>query len=455
MTHRRNHYLEQRGHYWYYKRRVPARYADIDTRRFSKSALHTDSLSVARTRRDAMADADEAFWGSAWLEKHGTEIPSQEVGSAAACRHRSAKRLAKAMGFVFKPITALAEKAPLEDIADRAAAIGGGQSFEREAEAVLGLTEQPSMRVSEALDLFFDKLVVSQIRKKSPDQVDKWKLPKKRSIARFIDLCGDLPMNQIERSHARAFYDLWGERLAPKDGAKGMKPNSANRELGNLRKLYRDYWTYEGQENRENPFRNLRFANEDVETTPAFSDDWVRERILKPGVFDGLNREAKLIVYALIETGCRPSEIANLAPEDIRLDAEVPHISICPKQKRELKTKISRREIPLVGVSLAAIRQAPQGFPRYRERGYLLSASLMKAFKARDLLEVEGQRIYSFRNSFEKRMLEAGLDYGLRCTLMGHKNNRPEYGDGGSLEFRRNELERIAYELPKLLFRNG
>ena len=118
-----------------------------------------------------------------------------------------------------------------------------------------------------------------------------------------------------------------------------MKPNSANRELGNLRKLYRDYWTYEGQENRENPFRNLRFANEDVEATPAFSDEWVRERILKPGVFDGLNREAQLIVYALIETGCQPSEIANLAPEDIRLDAEVPHILICPKQKRELKTK--------------------------------------------------------------------------------------------------------------------
>jgi hypothetical protein len=41
-------------------------------------------------------------------------------------------------------------------------------------------------------------------------------------------------------------------------------------------------------------------------------------------------------------------------------------------------------------------------------------------------------------------MLEGGLDYGLRCTLMGHKNSRPEYGDGGSLAFRRNELLKIA-----------
>jgi len=34
-------------------------------------------------------------------------------------------------------------------------------------------------------------------------------------------------------------------------------------------------------------------------------------------------------------------------------------------------------------------------------------------------------------------MLEAGLDYGLRCTLMGHRNPRPKYGDGGSLKYRR------------------
>jgi len=42
-------------------------------------------------------------------------------------------------------------------------------------------------------------------------------------------------------------------------------------------------------------------------------------------------------------------------------------------------------------------------------------------------------------------MLEAGLDYGLRCTLMGHKNTRPQYGDGGSLEYRRREMLKIVH----------
>ena len=48
-------------------------------------------------------------------------------------------------------------------------------------------------------------------------------------------------------------------------------------------------------------------------------------------------------------------------------------------------------------------------------------------------------------------MLEAGIDYGLRCTLMGHRNPRPEYGDGGSLEYRRKEMLKIAHPVSDAL----
>lgn len=65
MTIRRNHYLEQRGYRWYYVRRVPTRFRDVDPRRVVRAALHTDSLTVARERRDAMMDADEHYWETA------------------------------------------------------------------------------------------------------------------------------------------------------------------------------------------------------------------------------------------------------------------------------------------------------------------------------------------------------------------------------------------------------
>jgi len=49
-------------------------------------------------------------------------------------------------------------------------------------------------------------------------------------------------------------------------------------------------------------------------------------------------------------------------------------------------------------------------------------------------------------------MMEAGLDFRLRCTLMGHRNPRPEYGDGGSLVYRRDELKMITHPVsPELL----
>jgi len=44
-------------------------------------------------------------------------------------------------------------------------------------------------------------------------------------------------------------------------------------------------------------------------------------------------------------------------------------------------------------------------------------------------------------------MQEAGLDYGLRCTLMGHKNNRLQYGGGGALAYRQKELLKIVHPI--------
>jgi len=399
---------------------VPKKYEAIDERGTIRIALDTDCLTIAREKRNRLAAADEALWQSSLMSLNGQ---GDEI-CALKQRHKFAQHRALALGFTFKPIDQLIASDNLMDIVERVEAVAKADDQVTEAEVLLGTIIAPKVTIREALDLYLKTLSIGEQKGKSPDQLRKWRLPRQRAIEHFISVCGNLPMEEIERS-----------------------PNSANRDLGNLRKLYRTYWTYEGQEERQNPFRELRFLDTDSDPTPPFSDEWVKAKILAPGALDGLHEEAKLIVKVLIETGCRPSEVANLEPEDIHLDVEVPFISIRPKANRELKSRASKRKIPLVGVALEAMREAPNGFPHYQDKSSLLSASLMKAFKSRGLLEFEGQRIYSFRHAFEKRMLEAGLDYGLRCTLMGHKNNRPEYGDGGSLAFRRTELMKICHSV--------
>ena len=173
---------------------------------------------------------------------------------------------------------------------------------------------------------------------------------------------------------------------------------------------------------------------------------------MAPGALIGLRSELQLITYLLIETGCRPSEIINLRPEDIHLDCAVPYISIAPRQTREIKTEASIRDIPLVGVALEAARRSPKGFPHYHDRGELFSANMMKAFRARKLFPTEAHVIYSFRHAFEQRMQEANIDYGLRCLLIGHRNTRPSYGDGGSMAYRRDELLKIVHSYDSEVF---
>jgi len=442
MAIHRNHYLEQRGQRWYYVRRVPSRYRHFDTRRTIKTALHTDSITVARDIRDRLMDKDEHFWETELAKQAGAE--AQE--SIELCRYRAARRRAVAVGFDFKPFPTLAKLEPVEQLVERVKTLEEDDTKLIDRDAVLGTIEPPKDTIRDAFKLYCDKLSIGETARKSPEQIERWKSSKRRAVEHFVALCGNLTMDAIKRRHGRQFYDWWGERLRPSQAeARTYRPNSANRELGNLRLIFREYWTYQGEEDRENPFRKLRFKDTPIEATPCFSNDWVRSKILTPDALKGINDEAQLIAYALIETGCRPSEIANLQPENICLDAEVPHIRIRPAAKRELKSASSSRDIPLIGVSLEAIKRAPNGFPRYREKGNSLSAALLKTFHTRGLMETKKHCIYSFRHAFEKRMLEAGLDYGLRCTLMGHKNTRPQYGDGGSLEYRRKEMLKIAH----------
>lgn len=439
-----NQYLQRRGGRWHYIRRIPTRYRKLDPRHTIRTALDTSSLQVARARRDAMVEADDQYWAHLAFqnEQRGTVDVSRQ-------RYEAARTRAKARGFIYTPLPELTATIDVADLLKRLSHAVKHEPEPAEVEAVMGAVPPVSDSIREAFIFYCDKLAVSELANKSPDQKTKWKATKSRSIEHFIKLCGNLPMDKITRDHAREFYEWWGERIHPKDTnggkVKAYRPNSANRELGNLRKLYREYWTYQGEETRENPFRNLRFKDKTNAPTPAFASEWVQEKILRPSVFDGLNPEAILLTYALIETGCRPSEIANLQPQNIILEGDVPHIRIREAVDRELKSNASSRDIPLVGISLEAMKRAPNGFPHYRDKSALLSNSLMKAFRARGLLPTDAHRIYSFRHAFEKRMLEAGLDYGLRCTLMGHKNNRPQYGDGGSMDYRRKELMKIVH----------
>ncbi len=421
-------YLQERGGWWHYVRRVPARFHGIDRRGIIRKALKTDNEETARRRRDSMEAADDLYWQS--LASDLPDVVAKQRYDAAVLR-------CLALSLSYVPAEQIATDLVIGDVLDRVEmARGGDASLE---DTVLGAVAKPKPTVRQAFETYLSEVAPNALRRKSESQRKGWIKVKRRAVNNFVALCGNLPIESITREHAQKFYRWWLDRI---EGPDTLSGSSGNRDVGNMRKIYREYFLYQGDE-RENPFRGLSFTDA-KRKVPPFPVEWITSKIMAPGALDSLNQQARLICYVLIETGARPSEIANLAPEHIVLDADVPYVSIEPSEAREIKTTSSVRKIPLVGVSLLAMRLAPSGFPRYRDKETNLSATLMKFFRSNNLLPTSDHRIYSLRHSFEKRMAEAGLDYGLRCLLMGHATDRPSYGDGGSLSYRRSELLKIA-----------
>ncbi|WP_181168854.1 tyrosine-type recombinase/integrase [Mesorhizobium sp. B2-4-17] len=181
-----------------------------------------------------------------------------------------------------------------------------------------------------------------------------------------------------------------------------------------------------------------------------FAAEWIRDKILAPGALAAMNDEGRGITLAQVETGCRPGELCNIAPGDIFLDDEVPYIHVRartdPDDTRAIKTEQSDRKIPLVGVALEAFKRHPKGFPRYKDKEDSYSAMANKYFKEHGLKPSPQHSVYSLRRAFEDRMLEGGVDLELREVLMGHKLDRPLYGEKGTLRFRQKVLGAIAFD---------
>jgi len=144
----------------------------------------------------------------------------------------------------------------------------------------------------------------------------------------------------------------------------------------------------------------------------------------------------------MVNTGYRPSEGQGLKAAHIHLDGPYPHITIEP-DGRTLKNASSRRTIPLAGVSLAAFRACPDGFPRYFASSSL-SAMINNFMRENSMMETSKHSLYGLRQSFEDRMLDRDTDERIRRDLMGHALGRERYGKGASMEKLAGVIQSIA-----------
>jgi integrase len=409
--------IKLRGKSYQLYKRVPKRYAAVEPRTFVWLSLHTDSRSVANSKADgAWAQMVEAW--EARLAGDNTDADR---------RLDAAKELAAVRGFRYLDAGKVADL-PSKDFLERYEAVPlcDGAPNKIEAAAVLGGVQGVGFTVTKALEQYWT-LAADKTLGKSDDQVRRWENPRKKAINNFVAVAGDKLISDITPDDMLDFRQWWFERI---EG--GLSTNAANKDLIHLGDVLKTVNRMK-RLNLDLPLSGLNFKAGEARPRPPFSIVWIKDKLLAKGALDGLNDQARAILLTMINTGARPSELAALTPECIRLSVNVPHISI-EAVGRQLKSANARRLIPLVGVSLEAMRAFPEGFQRYRGSSATLSGTINAYLRENGLMQTDQHSLYGLRHSFEDRLLAAGVDERIRRDLFGHALKRERYGAGASLE---------------------
>jgi integrase len=155
-----------------------------------------------------------------------------------------------------------------------------------------------------------------------------------------------------------------------------------------------------------------------------------------------INDPNRWLIALLSDTGVRLSEALGLRIEDLQIESKVPYVNIEPNFSRKLKTKSSKRQIPLVGSSFWALKQIVKNvnnefaFPHYTIKDYChtnsASAALNKWLKSRVPNHCV---VHSFRHSMRDRLREINCPSEIIDEIGGWSNQNigNQYGLGFKL----------------------
>ena len=265
-----------------------------------------------------------------------------------------------------------------------------------------------------------------------------------RSLRYLVEIAGDKPIDAYVRTDANALRDHLRGR--------GLSSQTIKRNLSNLRATMNFVFKELGLE------PSLAFSGvylgEDVTTVkrkPMATKDIQTLQALCRRTDD----EPRWIIALLSDTGLRLSEALGLTKEDVHLTATKPYIDIRPRPWRRLKTRSSKRQVPIVGQALWALQRAceaaqgPLIFPKYCTpttcKGNSASAALNKWLSSK-LQGADHIVLHSFRHSLRDRLRAVECPPDIIDDIGGwSKSGVGEgYGDGHKIEILHKWMLRIV-----------
>jgi integrase len=392
-------------------------------------------------------NCDDWAEGLRFLRRNGLEyVPLEQLraehNTNGAAEHPS--EFERRLGFVADSLGIVTD-----DVETRDRAINGSL----EARAVLGVLQRPVIRLSGALQIYLAEKA-TDLSRMAVRSARGFRLERERVIEGLRAALGeDKPIGNLTRSDARLFRDALV--------ARQVAISTVNKYLGVAQTIIgaaiRDH-----DLSIRNPFESLRVEDQtpDIEKRHPLSPEDIKLLLESR---DGINDELRDILVLLICTGARLSEMAGLDIADVQPEQTSdgpPHVWIRPNTTRPLKTRSSRRRVPLIGPGVQALNDAvaraasggrAEGplFPRYGRNGGSDAASqALMSFLRRVGITDRKKVVHSIRHSVKQALRDGGCPKDVRDAIQGHRAGdvAETYGSGVSLEVMREWLER-AIEL--------
>ena len=336
----------------------------------------------------------------------------------------------------YRPVAELADGS-LNQIMERIDALRPNDPPEAVA-ALLGGIEAPPLKLSQ-LVAEVEKIAAHDNRFKSEDQMRLWRNPLLRAAKNLQTALGeDVEVATIGNAAALKHRSWWRNRIAK----EGVTADTANKDFSNMSGMLSRYFDSLEMVDAPKPYAGVSIR--DRHAVPGQKLEipvpWIKEKWLAPGALDGMNSELRDILLISIETGMRQSEIKDLPPGAIVLDANIPHLLVENTEgqhRREIKNMASARQMPLVGLAQEAARRHPDGFPRYRGKSSY-SAAVNKYLRTNNLMPSPKHTAGGLRHTWESRFKAIDIAMDDRGEMMGHSigsvRKREVYGDAMSLE---------------------
>ena len=313
----------KRAGWWYFQMAVPARLQPVYGCALLKEALGTKN------------DIEAAQMISGLASRYKKEMELIETGQRKAPKalDQSAKALLKKWG--------LAAHSVLNDQTLEEVFIG--TLYEKEEKGIeispaeLRAAQLLSPIKKEKTDILLSEMP-DQYLKHHPKPTKQLQGELERSTRYLIDTVGsDIRYFDLSRDQMNQYRD----DLLDKGNATG----TVKRRIATLSAMFKSC-ALELEINKPNPAENIRIRNIglDAKKKVPFTDQQLETIKLK----QDLSLEIPLAIRIMLETTGRLSEIIGLEKADLFLDDPVPYVAIRGNSNRQLKTKTSTRNVPLV-----------------------------------------------------------------------------------------------------------